>query len=290
MDRSKVKRNYLLQTKLIQTMKSTSSYMKNTLILFFLLLLGCQESAITADKNLPQTQQAVPEVSIANKNIIATCEDLFRKIVRSSDLEAMKRFNNILIRIENKSNQKVIIELYTTTISDASGTERKVERTVGWLYFYPTSKRLFDVTNDPDNPVELMFKKELLKENDFNTICEIGPKIIPPEAIKLSKESCVEIKDEMLSGEECLITSSDFKLVYQQIITEKELDDSELLQKHLPMKNQTVKINQKGLIEIQYHITEEKIIIEMFYNGGVTSIELLKKNQKILRRIIYSYD
>lgn len=141
------------------------------------LLCSCNDAPGKAS-----TAKILPTASIdtATKDSITLpktknigCNELLQAIVLSSDAAAIKMFNYTTVhaRLSELNSEKATIELYVADISDASGKERSVENTVGWLAFYPKTNRLYDITNDPDNPVELHYNKSFIQQTDFYTIC-----------------------------------------------------------------------------------------------------------------------
>ncbi|CAH0266551.1 hypothetical protein [Chryseobacterium sp. Bi04] len=264
--------------------------MNKIFFLTILLLFSCQKSTITAEitktKTPPENKRVVNHLQ---KNL--TCEEFFREIVLSSDLPIIKDIKDIYIRIEDVSDKKIILELYTVNnLSESSEKLQNVENAIAWLEFSPQTLKLLNTTFAPDNPTELNYKKELLSKFDYKKNCGLKSNITEDYKDDLSKTNCKKITSEMLSGEECNISSINMDLVYKQIINEKLVDDSNYLLESIPLKNQTLKINQNGLLSINYRISKEKIEIELSYDGGVTNVILTKEANHIVRKIIYSAD
>ncbi|SNR45771.1 hypothetical protein [Flavobacterium sp. ov086] len=108
------------------------------------------------------------------------------------------------------------------------------------------------------------------------------------EKVKKVEEDCKDIQVEMGSGKECIIKNTDINTVYQSIIANKEVEESEFYLSTLPTKNKSVEINKNGLISIDYEITTDKVAIEMNYEGGVTEVTL-EKVENTIKKSIYHY-
>jgi len=105
---------------------------------------------------------------------------------------------------------------------------------------------------------------------------------------KVEDEDCKDIEVEMGSGRECILKDTDLDKVYQNIIKNKEVDESEYFLKAIPNEKKSVEINKNGLISIDYEITKDKVAIDMNYEGGVTEITL-EKIKNTVKRSIYHY-
>ncbi|GAA6768037.1 hypothetical protein [Flavobacterium johnsoniae] len=102
------------------------------------------------------------------------------------------------------------------------------------------------------------------------------------------KEDCKDIEVEMGDGRECILQDTDLDKVYQNIIKNKEVEESNYFLSTIPNENKSVEINQNGLISIDYQITKDKVAISMNYEGGVTEVTLEKINNTV-KRSIYHY-
>ncbi|MGN7811663.1 hypothetical protein [Flavobacterium sp. 22076] len=102
------------------------------------------------------------------------------------------------------------------------------------------------------------------------------------------KEDCKDIEVEMGDGRECILQDTDLDKVYQNIIKNKEVEESNYFLSTIPNENKSVEINQNGLISIDYQITKNKVAISMNYEGGVTEVTLEKINNTV-KRSIYHY-
>jgi PBP1b-binding outer membrane lipoprotein LpoB len=101
-------------------------------------------------------------------------------------------------------------------------------------------------------------------------------------------EDCKDIEVEMGAGRECIIKNTDLELAYQNIIKDKEVEETEYYLATIPSQNKSVTVNKKGLISIDYQITPNKVFISMFYEGGDTEVTLEKINNTI-KKSIYHY-
>ncbi|WP_312077192.1 hypothetical protein [Chryseobacterium sp.] len=132
------------------------------------------------------------------------------------------------------------------------------------------------------------FKKQenivLKKDSSINSKKPIGSKESKPEI------ECKEIKGVMLHGEECLISSTSLEKVYEEIADKSLVTDAEFLLKKLPENEVSEKIGKNGIISITYKPSPDKIDIEMFYEGGITEIHLIKQKKNVKRQIVYNAD
>lgn len=266
--------------------------MKHTAILFFVLFMfGCQKASSKTEQNIITETVENPQQKVAAQNSEINCEEFFRQIVLSTNLSAVKNYKDVFVRIESSSEDKIVLELYVkNNISESSQNKQIVENAVAWLNFIPDSEKLFDITSDPEEPVELSFNKELLKNYDYRKSCGLKAKAFENQKNTLAKNNCREITGDMLSGEECSISSKSLDEVYKDIIDKSLVRDSEFLLKKLPKINTSEKINKNGIVEISYKISQNSVVIEMLYEGGVTDIELNKQNQTVKRKIVYNAD
>ncbi|MBO9586286.1 MAG: hypothetical protein J7574_19155 [Flavobacterium sp.] len=99
---------------------------------------------------------------------------------------------------------------------------------------------------------------------------------------------CKDIEVEMGSGRECIIKDTDINQVYQNIIKNKEVDESEFYLTTLPTEKKSIEVNKEGLISIDYEIAKDKVAITMNYEGGVTEVTIEKINNTV-KKSIYHY-
>lgn len=132
------------------------------------------------------------------------------------------------------------------------------------------------------------------KQNNSNE--ELKPVTKPADTVAVvkeekkaeEKEDCKDIEVEMGSGRECILKNTDLDKVYQNIIKNKEVEESEYFLSAIPAESKSVEINKNGLISMDYKITKDKVAISMNYEGGVTEVTLEKINNTV-KRSIYHY-
>ncbi|WP_294221229.1 hypothetical protein [uncultured Chryseobacterium sp.] len=253
-----------------------------------ILVLSCSknrkesQAEIASKAGTPVKQNTEPQ---ADKKY--SCEDLLKELVFSSNLEALKKFRETAVRIENISDRKITIEVYAKEMSDRTGELRAVENTVAWLELIPESKKLYDITADPESPVELNYDKTLFTRHSPAELCGIKT----AESIQGKADvSCKEITGEMASGQECIISSATLEKVYKDLINKAAVKDSKYLPEKLPVKNTSMEINQNGLMNIDFKVTSNKVNIEMLYAGGTTDITFEKQGNNIKRTVMYNAD
>ncbi|KAF2515628.1 hypothetical protein [Flavobacterium foetidum] len=123
-------------------------------------------------------------------------------------------------------------------------------------------------------------------EKNTDTITAVKTELKEKEAEL--KEDCKDIEVEMGSGRECIVQEKDLAKVYQNIIKNKEVEESEYFLSVIPNEDKSVEVNQKGLMTIDYLITKDKVAISMNYAGGVTEVTLEKINNTV-KKSIYHY-
>ena len=84
--------------------------------------------------------------------------------------------------------------------------------------------------------------------------------------------------------------TSSMQAIYQETIRRKDIDHPELLLPQLPSKSKTVDVGRNGLISVSYKISAQQVTVEMYYNGGVTTLILREQSGGVHREIIYSAD
>lgn len=266
--------------------------MRTIVALFSLLLLNCQKAADKPEikDEVQKTESSQTEKGATHKSN-PDCEEFFKKILLSSNLAALKNYKDIFIRIEDVSDDKIVLEVYVkNTDSDSPTGTRITENTVAWLHFLPANDKLLDITSDPEDPMVLSFDKNILKESEYRNICGLSEKELQNKVFVKADVLCKEIKGTMLRGEECLISGASLEQVYEEMVQKSLVKDAQFLLKKNPKIATTQKINKNGIIDIKYMPGNNKIDIEMFYEGGITDIHLVKKGQNVKRQIIYNLD
>ena len=84
--------------------------------------------------------------------------------------------------------------------------------------------------------------------------------------------------------------TSSMQAIYQETIRRGNIDNAEMLLPKLPSKNKEVNVDKNGLIGISYKIGHRQATVEMYYNGGVTTLILREHSRGVKREIIHSAD
>lgn len=84
--------------------------------------------------------------------------------------------------------------------------------------------------------------------------------------------------------------TASMQALYQETIRRKDIDHPELLLPQLPSKSKTVDVGRNGLISVSYKISVQQVTVEMYYEGGVTTLILREQSGGVHREIIYSAD
>ena len=84
--------------------------------------------------------------------------------------------------------------------------------------------------------------------------------------------------------------TSSMQVLYQETIRRGDIDNAEMLLPKLPSKNKNVDVGKNGLIGISYKIGHRQATVEMYYNGGVTTLILREQSGGVNRKIIHSAD
>jgi len=84
--------------------------------------------------------------------------------------------------------------------------------------------------------------------------------------------------------------TASMQAIYQETIRRGDIDNAEMLLPKLPSKNKEVTVDKNGLIGISYKIGHRQATVEMYYNGGVTTLILREQSGGVHREIIYSAD
>lgn len=213
-----------------------------------------------------------------NTKIYDNCEEIISDIIKSSNANAIKNFKNLLVRIESQNSEKIVIELYVTNdISENPNIKKMSDQTVGWLEFFPSSKKLQDITNDPENPMILEYNKSILENVDINNLCKINTIDISKAPLK-NDVNCYEKNDEKnyIFSKICSYTElKNREYLYKQIIEKYEPKD---LLKNLPKKDTTY--STPNVLKIEYSIKPDTIKIRQFFDGGETYYLIYLKNNK----------
>lgn len=142
------------------------------LLFIFITLFSCRDVSdkAPASAGIPDTERIIE----AEPTNILSCDELLSVMVKSSNANAFKYFSDSLVkaRIAYLSPEKVTIKLYVINdISDNAAIQKLTENAVGWLEYYRKTGKLFDITNDPDNPVSLQYDTTIFQKYDLYRLC-----------------------------------------------------------------------------------------------------------------------
>lgn len=126
----------------------------------------------------------------------------------------------------------------------------------------------------------------------INDLCNIPKKKKDKELIGdvNNKNECKNVTLEMGKGEECILRNTNIEKVYANIIKNEDIYDSKYLLSLIPKNDRVIEINKNGLMNIEYKVLKDKLEILFTYDGGVTEVIIKKKNDNVLRRIVYYAD
>ena len=142
---------------------------------YILIFLAVACNKINPNQDLLPNSSITLNKSVQNDKVYKTCEEFITSLVRSSNAVALKSFENVQIRIDNITREKISVELFVSNnISEDPSIKKIAQNSVGWIEFFPTTKKLHDITNDPDNPVLLKYNSTILENADFNTLCDFN--------------------------------------------------------------------------------------------------------------------
>ena len=251
------------------------------LILFNLLFLSCKDNYKSEiQNNTSKVKDSVIQNSNGEKVII-------NEKVQNSEIN--EDCNKILIDfIKSSSITNPFKESFTAEIEDKNSVSIKItlyeaSNVVGTLLFDAQNFKLLDLTNDIEDPEVLKFDVK-----KWNIIIDCFFEKNKKYYIDYTNNNdCKTNQIEMGLEERCIIKNSTVKDVYLDLIKNKLVDKSEKLQKGIPQKSEKIKVNSDGLISIDYIINKNKVQIEMFFDGGITTI-LLEQIGNNVKRIITS--
>lgn len=135
-----------------------------------ILLFSCQGASDTPS-SLPDSAAATKTMPVPEQ---MSCEQLVSAIVKSSNALALTHFSDTLVqaRLDYLTPDKARIKLFVIgDISDDPAIKKLTENAVGWLELHRQTKRLTDITNDPDKPLLLQYDTTLLQKQDFFKVC-----------------------------------------------------------------------------------------------------------------------
>lgn len=207
------------------------------------------------------------------------CFNLLKKIISTSSIQN-QFIDNFNLYIEKKDDSKLTIKLF-----DKSDSQ---ENAIGWIVFDASGKKLLDVTNDIDNPINLKFNISLWNKLIDCYYHSNGKYKIYDE--NLADPICSDISTGEGTEQNCMFKNTSIEIVYQKTKNKEELEKINYLLPHLPKKSMVKNINQGGIISISYNISYKKAVIEFLFDGGVTTISIEQQGKNVKRNIIYSAD
>jgi len=154
--------------------------MSRIVVFFALVLFSCQGQSTNKAQ---QKTDTVDAKIIVPKNNAISCEQLVKKLVKSSNAVAFSQFGDTLVhaQVAYLGPEKLTIKLYVINdISETSSEKRLVEHAVGWLEFHQKTGQLLDITNDPDHPVTLRYDKRIAQEHDLSKLCRSSAMVFKP--------------------------------------------------------------------------------------------------------------
>ncbi len=266
--------------------------MKKILVLVFfnLFIFSCKDNNVAVlDTNSFKEKDSHLKSDIKNEFILKSeiqtsdniqdCKKILTDFVKSSSLKNPFK-ESLTIEIEELNDMSIKIMLYEES------------NVVGTIIFDAKNYKLLDLTNNEENPEELNFdikKWDIIidcyfKKNKKYYINNFSKKINP------QKEDCVTKNVDMSSDVICKFKNTTNKLIYEQIIDTKLVENANTLLKIIPSKNLIQKIGKNGLISNNYLVKQNFVQVEMNYEGGITSISLEQKGSEVIRTITTSAD
>lgn len=239
--------------------------------IIFIFFFACEEKP-----NHTLLVQAIQEKEVQDNKIYTSCEEAITDIVKSSNAIAIKNFKNIQVRINNLTIEKISIELYVSNDISENPAEKKVsESSVGWLEFFPLTKKLQDITNDPENPELLKYDSTILEKNDISKLC--GLLNVNSNSNNQNNIKCYRKENNDYSFKEICEYSGikDFKFLYSQIAEKFQQDD---LLRILPKKDTIY--STLSTPEIKYSIKKDLITINITSEGGNTVLKIYHAKDK----------
>ncbi|AND63911.1 hypothetical protein AX766_05500 [Flavobacterium covae] len=120
--------------------------------LLIISLFSCKNETKKESKNLEQSIE---------KNL--NCDNILVSLIKNSSISNPFK-SKIKAEIDKKEDNKITVRLF---VESESGTN--IENSIGWLIIDVAKRKLFDITNDIENPVELKFNPS---DFDFFLKCE----------------------------------------------------------------------------------------------------------------------
>jgi len=180
-----------------------------------LVLLSCQRPS--GHKSQPTSTSDTTNKTMTKDNKEMSCDGLLSAIVKSSNAVALKHFSDTLVkvRLEYLTAEKARIKLYVLNdISDDPAHKKLTENAVGWLELNRQTKRLTDITNDPDKPLVLKYNTTLLQKHDLYKLCNSGAAIAKPGTGYEQRDVMLEADIRFNGKLKRFFTMAEFKKVF----------------------------------------------------------------------------
>ncbi|WP_349787757.1 hypothetical protein [Pedobacter sp. ASV1-7] len=163
--------------------KDRNSYYMPRILVFFmvLVLLSCQRPS--GHKSQATSTSDTTKTAMTRDAQEISCDQFLSAIVKSSNAVALKHFSDTLVkvRLEYLTAEIARIKLFVINdISEDLANKKLTENAVGWLEFHRQTKRLTDITNDPNKPLVLQYDTTLLQKHDLYKLCNAETAIAKP--------------------------------------------------------------------------------------------------------------
>lgn len=248
-----------------------------SIIVLLLSSLSCKSITEHESININNAVDIQKTVT-GNENTYSTCEGFINELVRSSNASALKNFGAVQIRISTATAEKLSIELYVSNdISEDPSVKKIADNSVGWLEFFPATKKLQDITNDLEMPEILKYDTTILRKVDFNKLCFSSQSINADEKNTESDVNCYRREETGYSFKYICEYSKNNNLafLYSQISDKFDQDD---LLKNLPLKDTVY--TTESTPEIKYVVKKDIISIKIISEGGETNYKIYKIKEK----------
>ena len=245
-----------------------------------ILFCSCKKQNNISEVKQNNTFDKKLEIRVSNKKI-DDCKVLLQKLVSTSTLQN-PFIKNLDVEIDKIDEKKMTIKLFDNL--------DKEQNAIGWIVIDVTNKKIFDITNDIENPIVLEYDDSLwnkMIDCYFNS-----NKLFKKDITEnLKKVNCQNTQLDDGQMQVCVYLDTSLEKVYKTTIEKSEINDSENLPINLPLKNETKNIDKNSLISISDSIfSKNKIQFEFLYEGGVTTLMLEQNGKNVKRTIIYSAD
>ena len=96
-----------------------------------------------------------------------SCDELLTHMVQSSNITLIVASIDCYVVQDRVEQDNIYAGVYTSTEGDSR------TMVLAWVRYNVTDAKLYDITKDPDQPIELTFDKKLLEGYDFESQCGI---------------------------------------------------------------------------------------------------------------------